>query len=216
MEKKEKVVEVKPININYATICIEGDTDIVLNKMNAPTERMLSSEDRKTQALWEGQNQNKWEQIITSIHWRDGIPCEDTNKECTEEMFYQMLKDNAPCISAFGLKKSLGQAIVRNEIDKYSTKFCNAVNIIAPNGLIPIKFARWFLDKKLMQPQKGAPVTANLNHFQGWSAEFQIAYTEHVYTISDIVNIINHAGFGLGIGSARTSDFGRYHITNIK
>lgn len=218
MPKKsnDKVVEVKGIVTKYATITIEGDGDIVLNKMNASNERQLIAEDRKAQGLWEGQHKNKWEYIITSMHWRDGIPVEDTNADCTEELFYKMLKENAPCITAFGLKKSWGQAVVRNEIDAYSTKFDNAVNIIAVGGLIPIKFAEWRLDTRLMSPKRGAPVTTMLNHFTGWSAEIEIQYTENVYSLNEIMTIINCAGFGLGIGSGRTSGYGRYHIIDVK
>ena len=218
MAKKaqENVVQVIPVEVKYVTVTIEGDGDLVLNRMNASNSRQLLADDRKAQALFEAQHKNKWEDVITSIHWRDGIPTEDTNSECTEEMFYQMLKDNAPCISAFGMKKSWGQAVVQNEVDKYSTKFNNAVNIIATGGLVPIRFTEWRLDERLMSPKRGAPVTTRLNHFIGWSADIQIAYTEHVYSLNEIITIINYAGFGLGIGSGRTSGYGRYKVVNVK
>lgn len=215
-KKPENAIELIPMNVKYATVTIVGEGDLVLNKMNASNARTLLCEDRKKQALWESQHKNKWEDIITSIHWRDGIPCEDTNAECTEEMFYKMLSENAPCITAFGLKKSWGQAVVQNEIDKYSTKFNNAVNIIATGGLVPIKFAEWRLDERLMSPKRGAPVTTRLNHFVGWSAEVKISFTDHVYSADEIVNIINCAGFGLGIGSGRSSGYGRYSVSNVE
>lgn len=215
-KEQENVVQVIPVEVKYVTVTIEGDGDLVLNKMNASNSRQLLADDRKAQALFEAQHKNKWEDVITSIHWRDGIPTDDTNTECTEEMFYQMLKDNAPCISAFGLKKSWGQAVVQNEVDKYSTKFNNAVNIIATGGLVPIRFTEWRLDERLMSPKRGAPVTTRLNHFIGWSADVQIAYTEHVYSLNEIITIINYAGFGLGIGSGRTSGYGRYKVVNVK
>lgn len=214
--KPENAIELIPMNVKYATVTIVGEGDLVLNKMNASNARTLLCEDRKKQALWESQHKNKWEDIITSIHWRDGIPCEDTNAECSEEMFYKMLSENAPCITAFGLKKSWGQAVVQNEIDKYSTQFNNAVNIIATGGLVPIKFAEWRLDERLMSPKRGAPVTTRLNHFVGWSAEVKISFTDHVYSADEIVNIINCAGFGLGIGSGRSSGYGRYSVSNVE
>ena len=214
--KNTEDIVIQKAKVNHAIIVIEGDGDLVLNRMNAANERSLLADDRKAQALWEAQHSNRWEQIITSMHWRDGIPCESTNEECTEEMFYDMLKNNAPCITAFGLKKSWGQAVCRNEIDKYSTKFDNAVNIVAPRGLVPITFANHFVDTRLMTPKRGSPVTCRLNHFQGWKAEIPISYTEHVYSISEIATIIDYAGFGLGIGSGRTSGYGRYHVVDIK
>lgn len=215
-ESDKSVIRIEDAKVKYVTVVIEGDGDLVLNRMNASNERALLSDDRKAQALWEAQHSNKWEQIITSIHWRDGIPCTNTNEECSEEMFFSMLEKNAPCITAFGLKKSWGQAVVRNEIDKYATKFDNAVNVIAPGGLVPITFSEWKLDTRLMTPKRGAPITTRLNHFQGWHAEIPISYTEHVYSINEIITIINYAGFGIGIGSGRTSGYGRYHVVNVK
>lgn len=214
--KKTDEIVLKEIKVEHAIITIEGKGDLVLNKMNASNTRQLVADDRKAQALWESQHKNKWEDIITSIHWRDGIPVEDTNAECTEELFYKMLEENAPCLSAFGLKKSWGQAVVRQEIDKYSTKFDSAVNIVADGGLIPIKFAEWKLDERLMSPKRGAPITTRLNHFIGWSAEIPVEFTTNVYSSTEIATIVNYAGFSLGIGSGRSSGYGRYHIADIK
>ena len=209
---KQEVVTLKPIQLHTARIFIEGTSDLVLNRMNARCVRMLTAEDRKSIR----QTPNRWEDIITAIHWRDPIPCKDTYAECTEEMLLDMLSNNAPCISAFGLKKSFGQAVIRNEIDKYSTKFDNAMNVMANRGLIPITFAEYAIDDRLMSPKRGAPVNVSLSHFIGWKADFMIEYTDHVFSIDQIVNVINLAGFGLGIGSGRTSGYGRYKVVDFK
>ena len=55
-----------------------------------------------------------------------------------------------------------------------------------------------------------------MNRFSGWSAEFTIQFTENVYSLEQIINIINLAGFGLGIGSGRTSGYGRYHVEEVR
>lgn len=210
MAKNKNIITIDPILVKHATICIEGDGDLVLNKMNARNARVLSADDRKKIK----EVPNMWEDIITAVHWRDGYPVKDTYAELTEEHLVQMLQTNAPCITGFGLKKSWGQAVVRNEIDTYATKFDNAVNIVS--SLVPIKFAEHCVDQKLMSPKRGAPLPVLLNRFCGWSAEIPITYTEHVYSLEQIVNIVNMAGFGLGIGSGRTSGYGRYHVTDIK
>ena len=208
---KEKVIGIERIKVNHAVIEIEGDGDLVLNKMNARNTRALLSDDRKKVK----EAPNVWEDVITALHWRDGIPMDDTYKESDETMFYKMLEDNAPCITAFGLKKSFGQAVTQNEIDRYATKFNNAVNVVADKGLVPITFAEWTIDERLMSPKKGAPVVVRLNHFSGWRAKFRIDYTDNVYSLNEIVNIINLAGFGLGIGSGRSSGYGRYHVIGV-
>ena len=54
-----------------------------------------------------------------------------------------------------------------------------------------------------------------LNHFLNWEASFNIDFLEGVYSRDKLVEIINMAGFSIGIGSGRTSGYGRYHISNI-
>jgi len=209
MAKKEQAIELKEIKVNTAIITIEGDGDLVLNKMNEPTIRALTDQ-RKDKAK-STEKPNEWECIITAMHWRDGYP-----KEFTEEALINALQNNAPCITAFGLKKAILAAVVRNGIDTYSTKMDSALNIVATGGLIPIKFTDHFIDEKLMSPKRGAPVLVHLNRFSGWSATFTIKYTENVYGIEQIVNVINLAGFGSGIGSGRTSGYGRFHVSNVE
>lgn len=210
--KKTGEVVIERINVKHAKIFIEGTSDLVLNKMNARNERMLLSDDRKKVR----EVPNPWEDVITSIHWRDPLPFNDTYTECTEEAMKELLANNAPCISAFGLKKSFCQAVCRNGIDKYATKLDAAINVTAPMGLVPITFSEWKLDERLMSPKQGSPITVRLNHFCGWKAQFDIDYTEHVYSLDQIVNFINYAGFGLGIGSGRTSGYGRYKVVDVK
>lgn len=210
--KKERIIEVQPVKIEQATILIEGDGDLVLNKMNARTVRELTAARDGKKTIKEVPN--IWEDIITAIHWRDGYPVEDTYRDMTEETLLDMLTNNAPCITGFGLKKSFCQAVVRNEIDTYATKFDNAMNVTA--RLEPVKFAAHFVDKTLMSPKRGAPVLVYINRFSGWSSQVHITYTENVYTLDQIVNIINMAGFGLGIGSGRSSGYGRYHVVGVE
>ena len=206
----EKVITIKPIEINSMTITIEGDSDLILNRMNKRTVEMLTDQRKdKGKTI---RDVNVWEDVITSMHWRDPLP-----DQYDEKTLERLLKENAPCISAFGLKKSFGQAVVRNEIDKYATKFDASVNIVAPGNLIPISFAEHYVDEKLMSPKRGAPVLSRQNRFTGWKATFTVQYMDGgSYSAEQIVQVINLAGFGLGIGSGRTSGYGRYHVVGVE
>lgn len=206
--KKEKI-DLKPIGLQYLTVSIEGDSDLVLNKMSDPTCRELT-DIRKDKAK-SNEKVNYWEDIITKIHWRDGKP-----KVFTEESLIDALKNNAPCIPDFAFYKTFGDAVVRNGIDKYKTKFCATVNLFGENGLTPVKFARHRIDEVLMSPKKGKPVLVHLNVFSGWSADIKIAFMETAYSAEQIINIINLAGFGIGIGSSRNAGRGRFHVVGIK
>ena len=206
---KTETIEIKRIDVKQVTVKIVGDGDLILNKMNDVSARQLTDQ-RKNKAK-DMEVPNEWEQIITALHWRDGKPT-----DFSEQGLIDALKNNAPCITAFGLKKSFGEAVVRNEIDKFKTKFDPSVNIIAKGNLIPIKFTEHYIDEKLMSPVRGKPVLVRMNRFSGWSAEFTIQFTENVYSLEQIINIINLAGLGLGIGSGRTSGYGRYHVEEVR
>ena len=206
---KTETIEIKRIDVKQVTVKIVGDGDLILNKMNDVSARQLTDQ-RKNKAK-DMEVPNEWEQIITAMHWRDGKPT-----DFSEQGLIDALKNNAPCITAFGLKKSFGEAVVRNEIDKFKTKFDPSVNIIAKGNLVPIKFTEHYIDEKLMSPVRGKPVLVRMNRFSGWSAEFTIQFTENVYSLEQIINIINLAGFGLGIGSGRTSGYGRYHVEEVR
>ncbi len=211
--KNEKTIEVKPITINTATITIEGDSDLILNKMDAPTVRLLT--DIRTGKSNTTTNPNQWEEITTKIHWRDPIDLKP--EEYTEKTLEDALKNNAPCLSAFGLKKSFGQAVVRNGIDTYATKFDACMNIIAANNLVPIRFTEHYVDEKLMSPKKGAPVLSRQNRFCGWSADITVQYVDNgAFSLEQIIQVINLSGFSMGIGSGRTSGYGRYHVTGVR
>ncbi len=207
--KKTEVIELKEINVKRAKITICGDGNLVLNKMNDVTARQLT--DARKDKAKDTSKKNVWEEIITSIHWYKGKPT-----DFSEEGLIEALQNNAPCITAFGLRKSFGDAVVRNGIDTYATKFMAGVNIPSEGGLIPIEFAEHYIDEKLMSPKKGAPVLVHLNRFSGWKATFEISYVESIYSLEQIVNIINLAGFGIGIGSGRSSGYGRYHVENVE
>ena len=210
--KNEVNIQTPEMIIKRAKITISGDSDLVLNKMNARNARMLAAPDRKSIR----EQPNLWEDLITAIHWRDKLPMTDTYTESDEAMMHRLLEENAPCITAFGLKKSFGQTVVRTGMDKYATSFDASMNIECTNGLVPIKCAGWAYEEKLMSPKRGAPINVALNHFMGWEATFDIAFMEGVYSRDKIIEIINMAGFSIGIGSGRTSGYGRYHVSGVQ
>ncbi len=211
MAKKieENVIEVKPLGNRFMEVTIVGDSDLILNKMNDVNAKQLI--DKRKDKAKDMEKSNIWENIITSMHWYNGKPT-----DFSEAGLEDALKNNAPCITDFGLKKSFGDAVVRYEIDKYRTKFDANINMASNGGLVPIIFAEHYIDEKLMSPKKGRPVLVHLNRFSGWKATFTVSFMENVFSAEQIVNIINYAGFGLGIGSGRSSGFGRYHVSEVK
>ena len=208
MAKKDEIIEIKKVDPKTAIFHIEGTSAIICNKMDNVTKRDLTDE-RKDKAK-EVKKPNKWEKIITSIHWNNGDP-----ETFTEESLKEQLANNAPCFTTFGFKKAMCDAVVRFGIDKYSTKFKAAVSMNSKNSLIPFKFSDYRCREELMSPKRGAPILVYINEFGGWEADVSITYIDSVYSLEQIVNIINLTGIGIGIGSGRNAEFGRFKVTGV-
>ena len=210
-ETEDVVIDIKNIHNERMIVTIEGKNDLILNGMSKSVRESLTDErNNKGKTIREA---NKWEDLITAIHWRDELP-EDI--EYNEKIFKALLMNNAPCIDASGFKLSLGQAVVRNELDKYSTKFDAVVNIIAPKNYIPVTFATHFVEEKLMSPKRGSIVLARRSHFQGWKADVVVECMKGgPFSPEQVVQVINLAGFGIGIGSGRKIGYGRYKVVGV-
>lgn len=212
-KEKQQVIEMKPIEVKYLKIRIVGDTDLRLHKMDAVNRQALIDKQKGKEKKSKTVAVDKWMQAISTLNWRDGEP-----KEYTEAAYYDALKCNAPCISAFGLKKSIGQAVTRLGFETYSTNFNASLQII--DEYIPIQFAECELIEQLVPTPTGSPVLGYINQFKGWSAEFEIRYIENYYSLEQLLNFIKYAGFSMGIGSGRpaksASNYGTYHIEEIK
>lgn len=214
---KSQTIELKNIEVKNAQVFIVGDSDLILNKVNARYERELREIACGNKTVKEVPNM--WEDIITAVKWNVPFPCKNTYDEMDEETYKYMIQNGKPCISSYGLWKSIADAVVRNEVDgknTKTTKIKNAVSILANDNSIPIDFSEAYVDSRVMPLKKGGHTITNLNRFTGWSCNFTIRYTENVYTLNQIINFINLAGFGLGIGSGRSSGYGRYHVVDVK
>jgi len=97
---RTETIELKPLNNKFMEVTIVGDSDLVLNKMNDVNAKILI--DKRKDKAKDTAKPNVWEEIITSMHWYNGKPT-----EFSEESLEKALKENAPCITDFGLKSLL-------------------------------------------------------------------------------------------------------------
>ena len=209
-----KVVEEQKVNkINFATarITITGDSDLILNKMrDSTTQELADKQEGKAQGT--RKPVNMYEHLVGSIHWLKG---EET--DYTEEGWKNALENNTPGYPSSGMKKALCDAVVRVIGETYSTKFNANVQIL--DSFLPIKFGASSYDKSLFSPQKGSPVLCYRNVFRDWETSFTIKYIPDNYSLEQIIEIIDCAGFACGIGSHRPSSKGgsngMFHVTAI-
>lgn len=211
-EVVEKVLENK-IKFAKAQITITGDSDLILNKMRDSTSQALADK-QEGKAQGTKQNVNKYEHLISSIHWLKELP-EDI--EYTEETWKDLVANNIPGYPSSGLKKACCDAVVRVIGETYSTKFNANMQIL--DSFIPVTFESIAIDKSLFSPVKGSPVLCYRNVFHNWEATFTIKYIPDNYSLDQIIEVINCAGFACGIGSHRPSSKGgsngMFHVSAV-
>ena len=207
-KKVVKEIKIPPMPIETMVVTIEGDSDLIINKMNRRNKQ--DQLDKQGNRPKNTDAHNDWEDAATAVHW--DIPVGDVE---TEEDYDLLFKNGTPCISAFGLTKSLGATVSRFGFDGKGTEFVANVQIFAKDGLIPIKYAEHRLEEKLIPSNTIArtPVRSLQNIFSGWSADITVKYVNNgKFSVDQIIQVFQYAGFGIGVGSGRTSGYGRYHI----
>lgn len=213
MAKKTKEIKIPAMPIETMVVTIEGDSDLILNRMSRRSRQDLL--DKQAGRPKNTDARNDWEDAATALHWN--VPLE--GEISTEEDFAGLFEKGQPCISAFGFGKTLAQTVSRFGFDAKGTEFAANVQVVAKNGLIPIKYAEHHLDEKLIPSNTLArtPVRSLQNRFVGWSADITFKYVDNgKFSIDQILQIVQYAGFGIGIGAARTEGNGRYHIVGAR
>lgn len=211
---KSKEINIFSIEPKLIKVHLEGDTPLVLNKLDdiRVEEVLAHDEGRSLPKPWPPENHDEI-RIVSSLHWEkaqpDPMPPEDFAK-------YIVSGKNRPCIPAFGFEKSFAAAVTRNKLDQYSTSFRDTVFVKNQNRLIPVEFASWYRNVTPIPLKKSGHTIAKLHTFEGWTCDLLVSILETAYSMEQVLNIINLAGFGGGIGSGRSSGYGRYHVAGVE
>lgn len=220
---KTEVITLNPIQTSRFTVCIEGDSDLILCKKARSfelSEMFKQSHPKGTQLPAElSQPYNVWEKLITSLHWEKPIKFHDDWSLYTEEEWHEHLTNNRPLILGKAFQDSLKEAFIscgfKESTGKAGTDFKRTISISPKN---PISYLGVRSDEHLAKANdvKGTNVLTQANVFSGWSCEIPIISLESAFPKQTIIELFNMAGTFIGIGSRRGEGYGRYHVTEVK
>jgi hypothetical protein len=119
-------------------------------------------------------------------------------------------------ISAMALKSAIISA-AHKDIGFEKTLLRKAFFIICDDlhGVIPIEAPEPVLREDMVRVGAGSADLRYRPEFARWSCEFEFELDEELVQIGDILNLIDRAGFGVGIGEMRPEkggDFGRFEV----
>lgn len=224
MAKKEEVITLNPIKVSNFTVCIEGDSDLILCKKARSfelPEMFKQSHPKGTQMPAElSQPYNVWEKLITSIHWAKPITLHDDDWSLySEEEWNEYMTKNQPLILGKAFQDSLKEAFIscgfKESTGRAGTDFRRTVSI-APT--IPVTFSGVVADEHLAMTSglNRVNVLTQANVFSGWKCEIPITSLESAFPKQTIIELFNMAGTFIGIGSRRGEGYGRYHVVDVK
>ena len=220
--KKVEVVKINPIVQNEITVRIVGDTPLIVHKWDEKMKRALPA---GVAALGKDVTKKKEyagpiESFINSMYWIDGKP-----EEYTEEAFNAAVENGARWgfrVEAFK-NAAIDAAYTKKWIpNKKGVKglFFIVADAVDEDGnqLVEIKGDTPTMreDVVILGGISRSPDLRWRGQFTNWYCDLRIKYdADGVYSVQDIVNMVNAGGTYNGVGEYRPEkdgQFGMYHV----
>lgn len=211
-----KKITVKPIKVETILVKIEGDSDLILNKMtDSSVKEIVESQTGKT-GKKSKEAINQWQRLIEGIHWMDG-----KEVDFTEDGWRNALSNNRVGYDASGIKKGICDAAVRVLGESKSTITNANIQVIPEKAnLIPIEFSDVAIDESIITNWKGNAFLTYRNVFSGWSSQFKIQFLPDNISLDQVIELIQAMGFAGGIGAHRVGlkggTNGKFHVADVK
>jgi len=186
---KEETINFKPLKIGMLKLKIKGLSPFLPEP--AAEEVAEKYDKKKSNQVYEEDNRSEQEKLKTKFYYTSdqkyGIPA---------RAFYQaMVKASTYLID----RKSGGMRNVRE-------------GVVIVGNILPLQYKNIETAKHIGR-QTGmskAPRLILRNQFNDWSVNLEIQYNQNQLSAEQIVNILNWAGFHIGVGGFRKEKSGNY------
>lgn len=216
MAKKNEaaIIEIKPLNIITTTVRIEGDTPLIMHSWSHKAMiEILNKQMQKTKSRAR-EAKNPVEDFIESMYWIEGKP-----SEYTEEAFEEACRNGARFgFPVTAIKQATIASAYRNGITKDMVSMRGAFYIAGEGEeqLVEVKGCTPSMRSDMVRIAMGTADIRFRGIFPKWYMDLQVSYNANgVYTLEQIINLINLGGFSCGIGEWRPEkdgNYGMYHV----
>lgn len=213
--KKSEVITIQPVEKLTAELTIVGETGLIVHAWSEKARReMLEIQQGKAKGK-KKDFKNPVREFIQSLYWLDGTP--DVPKNATEEEAELIFKDAIAKGARFGfpavaIKKAATSAAYRQGWTKDRV---SANGSFWLTGLDGSEFVEILSDEPPIMREDMVKIgmgTADLRYrgeFRNWKCKFRITYLKDgVFSLENIVSMINLGGFACGLGEWRAEKGG--------
>ena len=238
-QKKETIVEIKPLNIVRIPIRIVGDSPLITHCWDAKAKRqILESELNIKKTKGEKEKKNPVEDFVSSMYWLSPMPDPMTDeavdsalqtarfgfplsglKQAAISAAYRMgwVKDKMSLRGAFFIEPSENGYYAGDlALNDTKTKIDIIPNVYHSEPMIEIKSDTPIMRQDMVKVGMGSADIRYRGEFQNWSADFLLSFNENGnYSIDHIVNFLNAGGYVCGLGEWRPERDGQYGMFHV-
>lgn len=212
--KTQEILEIRPIEIQKATIRIVGDTPLIMHAWSEKAKREMLEKQMKVTKTKAKDAKNPVEDFIRSMYWLSDMPT-----EMTQEGFERAIANGAKFgfpVTAF--KQAAISAAYRMGWAKDKMSMRGAFFIDGDiNQMLEIKSDPPVMREDMVKIGMGTADIRYRGEFQNWYADMTISFNKNgQHSFEQIVNIINAGGYVCGVGEWRPERDGQYGMFHVE
>lgn len=195
-DQKQKAVEILALDVRTVTITIEGDSPLLVNQFNQKSKDQITDK-----------------QVGRTVGKK---AARDPDAEF-EGAKYRM-SDGRTGIPAAGIKNAIVAACPFLDLKK--TRVQGSLFVLAEeNGLIEVKGSEPVMDSQFVRVGpfgKKVPMERYRPRYDNWECTFKIRYNASSISPDNILNLLENAGFAIGLCEYRPQKSGSYGMFHVK
>lgn len=237
--KTAEIIEIKPIETVSAKIRIVGDSPLIMHAWSAKAKREILEKEIGATKTKAREPKNPIEDFVSSMYWLTPMPEEYTAevvgkafgegarfgfpvgafKQAAVSASYRMgwTKDKMSLRGAFTIQQNANGYYGGDlEIDWDKKRIVVIPNQFKLEPMIEIHSDTPVMREDMVKVGMGTADIRYRGQFDNWYADMTIIFNKNgMYSLEQIVNIINAGGFACGVGEwrpERDGQYGMYHV----
>lgn len=218
--KEAEAIIIRPIEIKKTTVRVVGDTPLIMHAWSEKAKRMMLEAQTGKAKGKKKPVRNPVDDFIQSAYWLTGKPVypDDATDDVCADAFNQAIANGATFgfpVTAFkqaAMSAAYRLGWVKNQMGMRGAFFIDGDK----NGMVQIASNPPIMREDMVKVGMG---TADLRYraqFNNWSADLNISYNASGdFSLDNIINALNAAGFVCGVGEWRPEKDGTYGMFHV-
>ena len=215
VKKNAEIITIKPVEKVTAEITIIGESPLIVHAWSEKAKREMLDAQQGKKSGKKKEYKNPVADFIRSMYWLDGTPHipDGATEEEAEQIFNDAISKGARFgFPAVAIKKAAVSAAYRQGLTKDKV---SANGSFWLNGIDDVEFVEIESDEPPVMREDMVKIgmgTADIRYrgeFRNWKCRCRISYLKDgVFSLENIISMINLGGFCCGLGEWRTEKGG--------